>query len=515
MADEIPFASRIGADSLVSLLHDNARFYLRKKLVQLPAVVNPDFSKLVTPEVYVDIREQLALSATIAAISGDAQLESIVGHWLSLQQGYARQVIKEVNEEIKTQKGMLDEYDKELLAGQKDRNRLTTLARKTVLEMEESELAEVVALKKKITKLDKTQKEREQLHRSINSVSAVDKTLSALIESGSEAIHYVIPKASEIWKRLGSNSYTGPDFIPFVITKTAMPNDIFPRSQTPPDIRKPNSTTHNTTNTNLNALPDILSELVKMYNYVVAQPASVRIIPSEVKDHLNIESLTVKGIAAYLDDNNEIFGVEKIEAAGSRTFTKKALSTVMVNQEFIKHMTQGRLKQADAQTVNSFYFQKALAMLREQPAAYEGFTKDTLSNISENEALLVSSMYISLNLRNSESRTAQGIQILKESDGDTVYRFTKIVPTDRHFQYLEDAVKEFGIARFSPADLMKKAHSAHGEVRIIPAVVETALQERYEQWGLRIAGNDPLTYQKEERSLPPVKPKSATKETLM
>ena len=140
-----------------------------------------------------------------------------------------------------------------------------------------------------------------------------------------------------------------------------------------------------------------------------------------------------------------------------------------------------------------FYFQEALSLLREQPAAYDGFDKETVRVIAENQKSPVSSIYIARNLR-----TTVGVLEISPEKGTTPakYKFTTVIPTDRQVQYAHQAMEEFGISRFSIIDITRKITSIHPEYRVLPLVAEAIFTERREEWALRIASHDPLQYQK-------------------
>ena len=498
--------SCIGADEISAVITEPAKKNLTELLNGLPQIRIPEASMPINHDEYLKLRQQIAAFATVAAIAGDSRLEAITEQWVTLQQRYAKQVIKNVNEEIKTQKGLLEEYDKELAKGQADRDYLTKLGKKTVIEMNEEELTKVVALKRKISQLDETQREREQLHRSIASVSKVETTLRTLIESGIEAVHYRIPSAEEISKRLGNDAYNGPDFDPFIVSRKAAITNLFSRTSAPPSLL-PNDKQRDL---NLETLPKLLEELYLIYEHITKLTSGTAISPAYVKEKLGIEVIGTKGLANYLEYEMTVFCLQKVERAGARVFMRRETGQRLDKKSFIDYMIK-HLQTPDLAEVNDFYFKKALALLREQPPAYEGFTKEHLNRIAENQGLPVSNIYVARNLR-----TTAGVEeISPERSKSTVYRFKEIIPTARQIECVEEAIEEFGVTRFASRDVVRKVTELHSDYRILSIVVEKVLEREHEKWRLRIASNVPLQYQKINQPMEPAKPRTLLSEKLM
>ena len=205
-----------------------------------------------------------------------------------------------------------------------------------------------------------------------------------------------------------------------------------------------------------------------------------------------------------------VFCLQKVERAGARVFMRRETGQRLDKKSFIDYMIK-HLQTPDLAEVNDFYFKKALALLREQPPAYEGFTKEHLNRIAENQGLPVSNIYVARNLR-----TTAGVEeISPERSKSTVYRFKEIIPTARQIECVEEAIEEFGVTRFASRDVVRKVTELHSDYRILSIVVEKVLEREHEKWRLRIASNVPLQYQKINQPMEPAKPRTLLSEKLM
>ena len=385
------------------------------------------------------------------------------------------------------------------------RKQYEVLGNKKFLELSDTEIQELQALKKKIDILDETAKEREQVYRIVAGVSRVEQTLTTLIQSGYESIHYVIPSVKEAQQKLGTNSYDGPTFEPFLVSTRAEVRDIFLREVTSPHkIRKEESRKELL----VDDMPPVLSELVRIYQHVIEQSPGTVINPRQVSEHLHLEKVGVKGLGGYLDDNSRIFGVQKQDQAGSRTFIRKEAGNVLDHKAFLEYMLDGKLQQFDAKEINEFYLQKALVLMRETPEAYMGFTKEQVHAMTQKHGLPVTRIYVSRNLRNTEGLT------LNDPETET-FVFSEIIPTPTQMRYVQEAIIHFGISRFTPGELVGKVRELHPEYNLGRKVGEKVLQDHYGEWGLKIASNDPLKYHREDRSIPSAPEKKAVTATRL
>lgn len=479
----------LGREDISTLVHEASRRELSNLLEkQLPITV-PNFSRVIEHQVYEKTRGQLAETVAIGVIINSNHLDNLVNQWIDLQRGYSRQIIQEAKAGVKDQKDLLEVCNKQLSDGENDRSKFATLSQKKISELGAEGIARYQALSESITKLDRIASEAEQLQRSIDGVVKIEQTLNALIDSGVQCIHYVIPSLKQIQERLGKNTYTGPDFSPFLVSSNASATDIFMRTTSSAIPRVADGVV----STNLEELPQTLTELVKVYEHISSRPNGETIVPSNIVTSLGLEVIGAKGLASYLEDNGPTFSVEKKQrTSGSRTFTKKEPSRRLDNKSFIVYMVDGHLQGPDGKEVNEFYFQKALGELREKPEAYLGFTKETIRRIVESKAWLLGRIYIA---RNLTTRNDLGIERITEDR----YKFSEVIPTELQLRYVKVAVEQFGGNRFSPKDVLNKIHEENEDYRTILTVVDTSLDKNHKTWGLRIASSDPLQYQKIDR----------------
>ncbi len=495
--------TRLGADFLATLVHDAPKSQLVVLLNQQPPVTLPDFSTSIPHELYLNLREQLTRSTTLAALSGDDRLETLVTQWVGLQQGYARQVINEVQKGVKDQRELLGVADAELRAGEADREQYEVLRKKAVGELGDDGWTTFQRLRSKVDQLNRTAEAREQLHRAVAGVSQVEKTLTTLIDLGRDSIHYIIPSVRDAQEKLGNNAYDGPEFQPFLISTRATVSDVFMRNV--PRVARAASGSQPQRSLNVDILPDVLTELVRAYEYIIDQPMGAVIVPGEIKGSLDFKILGAKGLASYLEDNAHIFGVRKREGEGSRTFTRQESGSVLGRKDFLSYMLDGKLQGPDAKQANEFYFKQLLALLREKPEAYlGGVTVVEVQSLASAQNLPVSGMYIA---RNIHTKTTEwGLkEIAATPPTDERYVFLKVIPTERQISYMQEAIAEFGINRFSPEDVVAKVHQLHVDYNLSRRVAEWTLQHHHEEWGYRIASSDPVQYQIKDRSTAPAK----------
>lgn len=500
--------SLLNGEAFSSIYTETAKQYLTKLLDEQQSIIDiPDFMTTLPHESYSSVREQVAVSATLAAILGDSRLENLLRKWTQLQQGYAKQIIYDLNSGVQEQKNQLAYFDQELKAGEAERQDYEKLSKIAVGNLSTEKLQHFAQLKVKITGLDATAKKREQLHRSMSGISKAEQTLTRLIESGIDAIHYIIPSAKQTLEHLAHKTYDGPEFIPFSVSKKITIADIFLRNAETPSII-PNDKQRKLDLTNL---PPVLSELVAIYQHITAQNPGTTIIPSKIIETLDAQKIMARGLGSYLEDHAAIFGVAKRENPGSRTFTRQETGTTFDTQGLINYLLSNRLQQEDQQGVNQFYFQKALLLLREQPIAYEGFTKETIEMIAENQSLPVSGMYIARNLKKESG--IKCIKLARTQNQHDVYVFDEIIPTSRQIEYTYEAVKEFGLTRFTLRELVLKVTNIHNDYRILSPVAEKVISENGEQWEVEKVCNEPIKYQ--TRNSPQEtkkKPKAAVKD---
>ncbi|GEM_PF-2502192 len=499
MTDSPPspsLASLIGADT--SMVHDASRAYLLRLLDQQSPIVLPNYSSPIEHSQYQRLREQIATSTTLAALAGDARLETLLQQWIQLQQGYTKQVIAGVKDGVKGQQELLAVADAELREGEADREAFERLKRTAVGDLDEAGFARFQALRASVTKLDQTAVTREQLHRAVAGVSKVEQTLTTLLESSAECIHYTIPSVSEIQDRLGENKYDGPDFQPFLVFTRATVRDMFVRDVATPSLRSRNGPQKGLNMANLHP---VLSELLAIYDHVMDLQAGAMIVPTDIVRSLKLKIIGAKGLASYFEVNAAAFGVQPAERkAGSRTFIRKEYGTPADRKGFLIDMLDGKLQQADAKPVNEYYFQQALALLRERPEAYSGgFTKDNVKAIAETNGLPTGRLFIA---RTMTTRASDfGMKSAPSGEpGVERYVFSKVIPTDMQLRYVKEAVDAFGISRFTVDDAVGKLHRLHNGYRILEKVVGVVLHEHHDGWGLKVASNDPLKYQRQDRS---------------
>ncbi len=144
MTDSPPspsLASLIGADT--SMVHDASRAYLLRLLDQQSPIVLPNYSSPIEHSQYQRLREQIATSTTLAALAGDARLETLLQQWIQLQQGYTKQVIAGVKDGVKGQQELLAVADAELREGEADREAFERLKRTAVGDLDEAGFVKV------------------------------------------------------------------------------------------------------------------------------------------------------------------------------------------------------------------------------------------------------------------------------------------------------------------------------------------------------------------------------------
>lgn len=490
--------THLGVDFLATLVHDAPKGQLVALLNQQPSVTLPDFTTSIAHERYLSLREQLARSTTLAALSGDDRLETLVTQWIGLQQSYARQVITEVQAGVREQRELLDLADTELRAGESERKQYGLLKKKPVGELGDDGWQTFQRLRDKVAQLDKTAQAREQLHRAIAGVSRVEQTLTTLIGLGRASIHYVIPSVKDAQDKLGNNTYDGPEFQPFLISTRATITDVFLRNV--PGVTVAASGDRPQRSLNVNLLPDVLTELVRAYEFIIDQPVGEVIVPSTIKTTLKFKILGAKGLASYIEDNAPLFGVRKREEKGSRTFTRQESGSALDRKAFLSYMLDGKLQGPDAKRTNEFYFKRVLDLLREKPDAYiRGVTVAEVQSLASTQNLPVSGTYIA---RNMHTKTGEwGFKEVPATPTTAErYVFLKVMPTVRQLSYIQEAIAEFGINRFSPDDIAGRVHQLHSDYTLSRRVAEWTLQHHHEEWGYRVASSDPLQYQKKDRS---------------
>ena len=480
--------SMLGADIFAPLLTDTSQRNLVELLDgQIPLKL-PDFSQSVSHDKYSIYRGEFAKRATLAALAQDNRLDVLVGEWVELQQKYARQVIKEIKVGIQDQEDLLQAADEELQQGQAIIESHAQYQRMRAGDLDEAGLQKLIELRKQVQQLEKTREHREQLHRIVAGYSMVEQTLTTMIKSGTQAIHYVIPSVKEIQDRLGRNAYDGPDFQPFLLSVRVEASDtLFLRNKGVPTIKRKDPGDIDTTD-----LPAVLRELVGVYEHIMDQTPGTTINPTKIKDNLALKILGAKGIGSYLEDHGALFGVEKKGGQGQRMFVRRESGQPVSRKLFLDYILDGHLQSQDAKPVNDFYFQKALALLRERPDAYEGFTKITVQTIAENNKFPVGKIYIARNLRDTE-----GIKVVAPEQGSEPekYAFESVVPTELQLKYALEAVAEFGISRFTPDELARRVHGMHKEYRISTFVAEAVLDQNHTSWSLKLVEQDPVRYQ--------------------
>ena len=480
----------LGLNPISAVLHDDSRRTLTERL-ELYLPVNLPDSNPISHEAYERTLKDLRDCSTMAALSGSNQLEVLMRQLVELQERYAKQVIGKIKEGIGDQNKLLAEKEKELAAGEPDRAKYSAMSKKPIGEMKAREIEEFGRLRGIVEKLDETLEFKDRLKKAIDGVSSAETTLTSLIVSGIESIHYSIPSLNTIQDRLGKDEYNGPDFNPFVVSASARVNDLFNRGiEKVKEIKVGDGVRVSS----VNDLEPLLGELIKVYEHVINQVPGSKIVPAKLRDELKIENIGAKGLGSYFEENQDVFGVVKIDAPGSRTFTRKETGKILSKEEFLGYMLNGKLQGPDAQQVNEYYLQKTLAVLRDTPGGYMGFTKDEANAIARKNCFYVSPIFLSRNL-NNEKREDLGVEFSEEEKG-RFYRFSKVVPTELQLRYVAEAIPQLGINRFTPADLLDRIHENHSDYRTAEIVVCHILIEKHKEYGLRVASDDPVEYQK-------------------
>ncbi|MFC1686888.1 hypothetical protein ACFL0E_00845 [Nanoarchaeota archaeon] len=487
-------AAFIGAEAFTSLRHESGTKYLTTLLDDLDRqsaikMSIPDFSETVNHKNYLSLRGELAKSTALAAVAGDGRLAKYVNQWVKLQQGYAQQVIDEISSGISSQKDDLKLYEEELVEGEGIRERHKKLGEK-YLELNNEEKRELNKLEVKIAELDGILEDSKKARQVVAGVSKVEQTLTSLIESGNHSIHYLIPSVDEAKEELGTNSYNGPIFDPFLVSNKVSVKDMFMRETE----AIPTQTEKRQKDLNAGDLPPILSELVQIYEHITGQRPGTSINPSKVRKELSLEEVGSKGMRIYLNNDTTLFGVNR-DASDSKTFTRQESGNVVDRKRFLEHMLGGRLQSPDIKKVNNFYFQQALELLREKPIAYIGFTKETVHTIAEKHGLPVSKIYISRNLKKLGDVKSVESEGKKEN-----FVFIDVIPTERQEQYVKEAVEYFGINRFTSKELVKQVSKLHSDYRVHKKVVHAVLQSNLADFGLRISSHNPITYKRKDKS---------------
>src|SRR3989338_6218771 len=102
---EVSSMSLIGADAFSHLRHDSSSLIIKAELSKKLPVKTPNATEIIDHKRYLEVREELKKAATFAGFANEvSSLDTIVSQWYELQQRYAKQVVKEVNEEIKEKK---------------------------------------------------------------------------------------------------------------------------------------------------------------------------------------------------------------------------------------------------------------------------------------------------------------------------------------------------------------------------------------------------------------------------
>ncbi|MBI1970877.1 hypothetical protein HYS47_03960 [Candidatus Woesearchaeota archaeon] len=493
--DAQDLATLLGAGPYMALRHQSSTAILSKLIDDLVGTPIPDSSKPISHETYLQARDHLSRLTTLAAIAGNKRLDLFVGQWATLQKNYAKQVITKVKEGVDDLQERLETCDLELADA--------ATVQQAYDKMKELGLDKKLYenLERRVNEQKRIANEQAQLKRTISGVSKVEQTLATLIESGMNSVHYRILSVQEAQEQLGKDEYTGPLFEPlFVSTKAeSTVRDIFMRTAAAPVLRKQDASTELQMNGDM---PDVLKELVIVYDYVTAQKPGTIINPSRFRPQLGLEALGAKGIGSYLEDNFEVFGVQLRDAQGSRTFIRQDTGAPMDKKSFLQHMLGGKLQGPDAKTVNDFYFAKALSTMRERPEAYTGFTKDHLIAIAENKGYPLSSMYVARHINNHGDR--YGLTYVREPEGQTPaeVKFAKVEPTETQIGLCREAAASYGTTRFvvggKDDELVRRVHELHPESFISPRVTEEVMSGHAAGWGYRVASMQPLQYQRED-----------------
>ncbi|MBI2665421.1 hypothetical protein HYX12_02255 [Candidatus Woesearchaeota archaeon] len=501
-------ATHIGANAFASITDASTSGlqHLSSILDETPLSI-PDISKGITHTDYLAAREQAARATTLAAVTGDARLKEYVEAWVGMQKAYAQKVIAGIKGGVEGLQKQLEKYDEELTKGEQKREALKKLDPKLC-----GTDAIYLLLKEEVDGLDKVKTEREKTHRALAGSFKVEETLTALINSGIQAIHYRIPSVEEIQELLKDKKYSGPAFEPFTVSTWTSIADLFSRDLELPELapRARDSVrvrrTGEVSNMNLDDLPIVLSELVRVYQYVLSLAPGTTVVPLGVKEGLSIEIFSTIAISSYFDNNPAVFGVKKMDKGGSKTFIRQESCSAPDKGTFLEAMLHpGVLNHPDLKQVNDFYLQKLLGAMREHQGAYSGFTKTDLQEVARANGFPLSKIYISLGL-NEEN----GIEQISSDDSrEEQYKFKDFKVTERQLSYAKDGVAEFGINRFSAQDLASKVTDQRRDMMMSTTVAAGILQQYSKELGLRLVSRDPEMYQRKDRPAAATEPTKA------
>ncbi len=503
-------------DELVTIPEEVNQRYIALLLDNQPEVQLPDFGDMLVHETYERVRQQLATQVTLAGLIGHESLASLVDTWVELQKGYAEHLMKKMDGILDDQRQLLSAANDDLEAGQPDRDELAQLSQLSAGEMEDDQLSRMLQLRKKVESLDKTVEERDEFQRSIASASIVEETLGALSKMGRPSIHYGLQPIASLQDELAKGTYTGPLLDPFTIYTNTKIDDLFSRDVSIPSILQSNfdpaptngdgnGVDHNgdTANGNgdvdLSELPDVLSDIVKLYEAVRAIEPGQHIDCTKLKNENALDAHKTRAISGYLSNDESVFGVELKMISKRRQFVRRAGGTPQMSRsDLIKYMLKGKISQPYMKLINQFYLEKAAELMREHPKAYDGFTKTELKKVVADNGLHVSAMYLGKNFHELDGveRTHEGAY---HADPD-VYVFTEIQASETQIAHVQLATEEFGINRFEPGDLVAKVKQMNGGYVLAEKVAAHIMDANLEEWGFRLASKDPLQYQKADRS---------------
>ncbi|MFH1290427.1 MAG: hypothetical protein ABIH92_03395 [Nanoarchaeota archaeon] len=497
MGEEADIKAAIGATLASNGLSNSAKTTLMERLFHQPDIAIPDFSSEISHEKYMQLRMDLKVSTTLAALADAEQLGEIGDKWIQLQTGYARQVISQVTQGKTSQEAKLARLESEIEAGEKTRTELAEIGRLTAAELDDQGIEKLLDLRSAVEKLDKKVEEANGISQAIAGISRVEQTLTTLIENPVESINYIIPSAEDIQQRLAENRYNGPDFDPFSVSPKVSPKDIFVRNGVAPVIRRvQRSNKGKGYNIDLNDMPQILQDLLKLYDHVLEQAPGTKMVAARVREELGFEKLGQQTTGAYIEDHMGIFGVTKVESANSRTFIR-AETGVCLDREAFVNLIVDNLKQQDKPEVRGFYLGKTLHLLRERPEAYTGFTKEEVQALAENARFPLNSRYIARRL--NADLESLGIEA-KTKEDETVLIFSEVIPTERQMTYIPQAVETFGANPFTARDIVAKVHELEPEYNMSLRVTEFVLDRDYAtkgDTGYRITTRKPeITYKK-------------------
>lgn len=451
---------------------------------------------------YESLRAQYRETAVLATLCDHATLDAVLDGWSILQKSYAkivkakilagkeklegeRKTCEELIEHLKSIQVRYDELSEELAKTKSKEERRTIVAKLTPLQRDVDELDKYEGAKKKI----------EGALRGIECAAADLQTILDL--EGVESIHYAIASPEIILAKLEDGTYASPTFEPFAVVQMGI-KDVFMRGEEqrkveekdieriPRAAGKPLDTTE---------LPDILNGLLQLKRYVDELRPGRVFTSKEAREAMGREYMCgAKGVGGWLERGSDLFGVT-CEKKPGREFTRRGGLSI-ADGIFLAEMLERFANPADAAKVSEFYIKRALAQIREQPIAYEGF--DTTCLLKEVQAFGYPATMKQLGMNLAKKPEVYGLQKKENDDEKPRYVFADVIPTDRQRMLVQETIPTFGYDRISVQDIRSKLKEEK-DYDIHLKVTRALLEALAPEFGLVKVSDSPTAYQRKTR----------------